>query len=188
MRRAKVWTTKDLKQVYELVGKIPPREIRRKLRLSKRQLYYACELLRKQGKNVTLRCYTSRLDYCPACGCRRSTLGSYGICEPCRKTKQLEDIKYRSALIFEQLPMHERAVYEETDTEIGSNSIPMPKPRSLKGLNSYERAKAIDDYDLAMEQWSIANLTRQVKSAQKRKERMEKKLKESRNHEKEHHQ
>lgn len=84
--------------------------------------------------------------------------------------------------------MHERAVYEEADAEIGSNSIPMPKPRSLKGLNSYERAKAIDDYDLAMEQWSIANLTRQVKSAQKRKERMEKKLKESRNHEKEHHQ
>ena len=183
MKQTKVWTTKDLKQVYELAGKIPAREIRRQLKLSKRQLYYACELLRAQGKNVTLRCYTSHLEFCPACGCKRSTLGKHGICEPCRKAKQLEDIQYRAALIFEQLPMHERAIYEETDAETGSSSFPMPKPISTKGLNAYERAKAIDEYDMTMEQWSIKNLTRQVKSAQKRKDRMEKKLKESRNNE-----
>lgn len=169
---------RDLRQVYELAGKVPPREIRRQLRLSKRQLYYACELLRAQGKSVSLRFHHSNLEYCPSCGCMRSTLGDHGICEPCRKARQLDEIQSRATLIFEQLPAEDRALYADTEAELSSKADPMPRPRPMAGLSAYERAKASDEYDLAMEQWSIRNLSRQVKAAQKRKERMERKLKE----------
>lgn len=53
----------------------------------------------------------------------------------------------------------------------------MPPPPSLAGLGRYERARAEEAREIAVEDWLARNLRRQVKAAQKRKERIEKKLK-----------
>ena len=53
----------------------------------------------------------------------------------------------------------------------------MPPPPPLSGLTAYERARAEETREIAIEDWLARNLRRQVKAAQKRKERIAKKLK-----------
>lgn len=176
MTAVRTWTTGDLKRVAELAGTMPERELRRRLKLSSNQLAYAVRTLRRMGVNVTTRYYEPRLETCPVCGCRRATLGKEGICEPCRLKKQLADIEWRISDLMRGLTPEQRAVYEQTEAERESRADPMPQPRPTDGLNSYERAKASEEYDAAMEQWTATYLKRRVKAAQKRKERIQKKV------------
>lgn len=179
MTKPRVWTTGDLKRVAELAGTMPERELRRQLKLSRNQLKYAVNRLRSLGVAVTTRYYEPQLETCPVCGCRRATLGKDGICEPCRLKKQLADIEWRISELMRGLTPDQRAVYEQTEAERESRADPMPQPRPTDGLNSYERAKASEDYDAAMEQWAATHLKRRVKAAQKRKERIQKKVNEN---------
>ena len=92
-RPHRAWRKADLDRIAELAGKVPAREIRRELRLSKNQLDNARRVINASGGHVSLRCYRHRLELCPSCGCRRATLGKDGICEPCRRQQQLEAIE-----------------------------------------------------------------------------------------------
>lgn len=176
MTTGRTWTTGDLKKVAELAGTMPERELRRRLKLSSNQLAYAVRTLRSMGINVTTRYYEPHLETCPVCGCRRATLGEEGICEPCRLKKQLSDIEWRISDLLMRLTPEQRAVYERTEAERESKSDPMPQQMPTDGLNRYERAKASEEYDAAMERWMATYLKRRVKAAQKRKERIQKKV------------
>ncbi|MFR5092536.1 MAG: hypothetical protein ACLTDR_11530 [Adlercreutzia equolifaciens] len=133
-------------------------------------------LMRKSGEDVTLRCFRSRLATCPSCGARRSRMGSEGICEPCRRRRQLAKVQGRISDLLAKLPPGERAVYDATEAETRAAGTRCPSP-SLAGLGRYERARAEEAREIAVEDWLARNLRRQVKAAQKRKERIEKKLK-----------
>ena len=180
MRQPKAWTTGDLKKVAELAGTMPSRELRRRLKLSKGQLEYAARVLRRMGVNVTLRHYEPRLETCPVCGCGRSTLGKEGVCAPCRLRRQLARIEWEVAELMARLDPEQRAVYERTEAQRASRADPMPRPRALDGLDRYERARASEEYDEAMERWMADYLGRRVKAAQKRKERIQRKVNEKR--------
>lgn len=176
MTKAKAWTTGELKKVAELAGTMPERELRRRLKLSKNQLKYAVDRLRSLGYRVTTRYYEPRLETCPVCGCRRATLGDTGICDPCRLKRQLADIEWRISDLMAELTPEQRAIYERTEAERESRADPMPKKPPTDGMDAYERARASEDYDEAMERWASAYLKRKVKAAQKRKERIQKKV------------
>ena len=75
-----------------------------------------------------------------------------------------------------ELTPEQRAVYEMTEAERESRADPMPKKPPTDGMDAYERAKAAEDYDEAMERWAATYLKRKVKAAQKRKERIQKKV------------
>ncbi len=161
-------------------GRVPAREIRRKLRITKNQLESARRKLNRQGANITLRCFRSRLALCPSCGCMRSTTDNrWGICEPCRRARQLAEIQARTAELLARLPEAERALYAETEAETESMADPMPSMPPTRGMSEYQRAKATDEHDRAMERWLATYYRRRVKAAQKRKERIEKKLRNS---------
>lgn len=179
MTKPRVWTTGDLKRVAELAGTMPERELRRRLKLSRNQLKYAVNRLRSLGVNVTTRYYEPQLETCPVCGCRRATLGKDGICEPCRLKRQLEEIEWRVSELMARLTPEQRAVYEKSEAQRESRADPMPKPRPADGLDGYERAKASEEHDAAMEAWAAAYLKRRVKAAQKRKERIQEKVNEN---------
>lgn len=170
------WTTGDLRRVAELAGTMPERELRRRLRLSKNQLRYAVATLRKMGVSVSTRYYEPRLEQCPSCGRMSATLGRHGICEPCRRRRQLAEIEARTAALLEQLPPEQRAVYEATEAETGSSPGPMPAAPRTEGMDAYDRAAAEEAHDEEMERWAARYLMRQVKAAQKRKERIQKKV------------
>lgn len=179
MTKPRVWTTGDLKKVAELAGTMPERELRRRLKLSKNQLHYAVTRLKSLGVNVTTRYYEPQLGTCPVCGCRRATLGKHGICEPCRLKRQLADIEWRIPDLMAQLTPEQRAVYEKSEAWRESKADPMPQKAPTDGMDSYERAKASEEYDAAMEKWAASYLKRRVKAAQKRKERIQEKVNEN---------
>ena len=171
------WTVLEETYLLTHAGRIPKREICKHLRRSARSVRDKAYHLRLQGHMVDLRCYKPRLTTCPACGCLRSKMGREGICEPCRKREQLAQIHSRIADLLHQLPQEERERYADTEAETESTPDPLPKAPILHGLSYYQRARAKEAHEIAMEEWSARNLHRQVKAAQKRKERIEKKVK-----------
>lgn len=179
MTRAKTWTTGELREVARLAGTMPERELRRRLRLSKNQLRYAVSALRRMGVNVTTRYWEPRLEPCPSCGRMSATLDRHGICEPCRLRAQLANVEWRVSDLMGRLTPKQRATYERTESERESRADPMPRPASTEGMDAYERARAAEEHDAAMEQWAAAYLRRRVKAAQKRKERIEKKVRDN---------
>lgn len=171
------WTVADLRYLRENAGRLPRRELSRALKRGARAVESQVYLMRKSGEDITLRCFRSRLSTCPACGALRSRMGSEGICEPCRRRRQLAKVHHRISDLLAQLPPGDRAVYGETEAETESAWDPMPPPPPLAGLTAYERARAEETREIAIEDWLARNLRRQVKAAQKRKERIAKKLK-----------
>lgn len=69
------WTSAEYAYVLENAGKVPPREIRRHLKVSKSQLDHACQRMRSWGCPVSLRCYEPRLAVCPHCGRPSAKIG-----------------------------------------------------------------------------------------------------------------
>ncbi|WP_147327766.1 hypothetical protein [Collinsella sp. TF07-1] len=133
-------------------------------------------MINASGGHVSLRCYRHRLELCPSCGCRRATLGKDGICEPCRRQKQLEAIEARIAELLPRLTAEERRTYERTECGRESRADPMPQAPDTSGMSRYAADKAAEAHDEAMERWLCRYLYRRVKAAQKRKERIEKKV------------
>jgi hypothetical protein len=176
MRRT--WTTGDLREVERLAGTMPASEIRKRMRLSSRQLRYACELLRAQGRDVSLRYWESSLEVCPSCGHMRSTMDGSGICEPCRLARRLSRTDAAISGLLDRLPPEQRRVYARTEAELESSMEPLPPRPSTKGLDSYERARAEEEHELEVERVTTGNLRRRLKAAQRRKERIERKVSE----------
>lgn len=171
-------TAEQYRYIRENAGKVPAAEIRRRLRIGKNQLEAARRRLNREGAGITLRCFRSSLEICPACGCARATVAGHdsGICEPCRRRRQLASIESEISALLQRLPPEERETYERTEAERESRADPMPAPPPTDGLNAYERARAEDAHARAVERWLIGYLGRRVRAAQKRKERIMKKL------------
>lgn len=170
------WTTSEVSYLVEMAGRIPKREICKHLRRTSSSVRGKAQDLRSHGEPVDLRCHRTSLEACPACGCMRSTLGKHGICKPCRQRAQLATIHSRIAALLPRLPFEEREKYIDAESIVGSEAIPMPQLRIPDGISHYMRCLIRDRHDRAMEAWQIRNLERQVKAAQKRKERIEEKV------------
>lgn len=172
------WTTSEEAYLLANAGKVPVREICRHLRRSRQAVYAKARHLRDEGRPIVLRHFVPRTEICPGCGCSRATLGDAGICLPCRKRDQLAAIESRIAELMPKLPKAYKDRYEETEAERGSRSDPMPKPPALpKDAPYYERKKAWEEWEVEVERAVLRNLEREIKAAQKRKERIEKKVK-----------
>lgn len=179
-RRHHSWRTAEFDYIREYAGKIPAREIRRNLRLSKNQLDNAVRLMVARGERISLRCFTPRTLICPACGCARTRFGREGICEPCRLRRRLGEVEAECAGLLPLLSPADRATYERTEAKRESSSEPMPVRRPTAGLDPYRAARAEEDYDVAVERWQVRELRRRLKAAQRRKERISKKVEERR--------
>ena len=75
-----------------------------------------------------------------------------------------------------ELPAEERRTYERTECGRESRADPMPQAPDTSGMSRYAADKAAEAHDEAMERWLCRYLYRRVKAAQKRKERIEKKV------------
>jgi hypothetical protein len=171
------WTTADERYLIANAGRIPKRDICQHLKRSGRSVTRKAEQLRGRGIPVYLRHYETTLYPCPSCGYLSGHLDRDGICEPCRRREQLENIHARIASLLPLLPIEERDKYEQTEAETESRHDPMPKAPNTSGLSFYEKQKAEEAHAIAIEEWVSANLRREIKAAQKRKERIEKKVK-----------
>lgn len=171
------WTVADLTFLIENAGRLPKRQICQHLRRSSKSVERKAAWLRAHGQAVDLRCYRPTLEPCPSCGSLSGHRGKEGICEPCRRRAQLANIHARIAELLPRLPLEERDTYEKTEAEVGSRRDPLPKAPDTRGLSYYQRARAEEAHALALEECIAGNLRREIKAAQKRKERIEKKVK-----------
>ncbi len=171
------WTVDEVRYLSENAGRIPKRDICQHLKRSGKSVECKAAWLRAQGHAVNLRHHKPTLSPCPSCGCLSGHLGRQGICEPCRRREQLATIHARIADLLPLLPADERDTYERTEAETESKWDPMPKAPNTQGLSYYAKAKTEEAHVLAIETWAAANLRREIKAAQKRKERIEKKVK-----------
>lgn len=179
-RRHKWWRESELAYIREHAGRVPAREIRKALRVSREQLKGAVRWMRARGEDVDLRCFTSRTLVCPSCGMARTLFGSEGVCEPCRLARRLAETEAEIADLLPLLSPADRATYERTDAQRETRGDPMPASPRTSGMGPYDRAMAEERHDIAMERWKAARLRRLLKAAQKRKERVSKKAKEGR--------
>lgn len=175
--KVRPWTVADERYLLEHAGRIPKREICRHLKRSGEAVTQKAKHMRKRGLAIDLRCHKSRLSPCPACGCLSGHMGRDGFCEPCRRRRQLAEIEARTAGLLRRLPPEERETYAVTEAETASRPDPMPRCPDTSGMSYYRRALAEERHALAMEEWAAANLRREIKAAQKRKERIQKKVK-----------
>ncbi len=177
-RRHKWWRESELAYIRDHAGRVPAREIRKALRVSREQLKGAVRWMRARGEDVDLRCFTSRTLVCPSCGMARTLFGSEGVCEPCRLARRLAETEAEIADLLPLLSPADRATYERTDAQRETRGDPMPASPRTSGMGPYDRAMAEERHDIAMERWQAARLRRLLKAAQKRKERVSKKAKE----------
>lgn len=179
-RRHKWWRESELAYIRELAGKVPAREIRKALRVSREQLKGAVRWMRARGEDVDLRCFSPRTLVCPSCGMARTLFGAEGICEPCRLSRRLAETEAEIAGLLPLLSAPDRATYERTEARRETRGDPMPATPRTSGMGAYDRAVAMERHDIAMERWQAARLKRLLKAAQKRKERVSKKVREAR--------
>lgn len=179
-RRHKWWRESELAYIREHAGKVPAREIRKALRVSREQLKGAVRWMRARGEDVDLRCFSPRTLVCPSCGMARTLFGAEGICEPCRLSRRLAETEAEIAGLLPLLSAPDRATYERTEAQRETRGDPMPATPRTSGMGAYERARAEEAHDMAMERWQAARLRRLLKAAQKRKERVSKKVREAR--------
>lgn len=179
-RRHKWWRESELAYIREHAGKVPAREIRKALRVSREQLKGAVRWMRARGEDVDLRCFSPRTLVCPSCGMARTLFGAEGICEPCRLSRRLAETEAEIAELLPLLSAADRSTYERTEAQRETRGDPMPATPRTAGMTAYERARAEEAHDMAMERWQAARLRRLLKAAQKRKERVSKKAREAR--------
>lgn len=179
-RRHKWWRESELAYIRERAGRVPAREIRKALRVSRKQLEHAARRMREAGEDVDLRCFRPKTLVCPSCGMARTLFGSEGVCEPCRLARRLAETEAEIAGLLPLLSAPDRATYERTEAKRETRCDPMPASPRTAGMTTYERASAEERHDIAMERWQAARLRRLLKAAQKRKERVSKKARNGR--------
>lgn len=171
------WTVSDTNYLIQNAGRIPKRDICQLLKRSSKSVERKAAWLREHGVPINLRCYVSRLDTCPSCGRMTGRIGRDGVCEICKRQEQLRTINARIANIFPHLSLKDRDEYEKTESECESRHDPLPQAPDMQGLTYYQQQKRLEDYTLAAERVVVGNLKREIKARQKRKERMEEKVK-----------
>lgn len=176
--RTREWTSGEVRYLLDNAGRVPVGEICRRLRRSSASVSSMADRLRRHGYNVCLRHYEPRTVTCPSCGRASVTARETGICRPCQLARQLNAIDAEISDLMARMPEELRATYEETEAETGPRvADPMPRPPRREGdATRYQLDRDEDEYRIALEQWETRRAQRRVKSAQKRKERMRRKL------------
>lgn len=174
------WTAREVRFLLDNAGAMPQRDICRNLKRSAKAVERMASRLRMQGYEIDLRYYEPQTMTCPACGRRSATARETGICRPCTLRRRLAATEGAISDLMRRLPADARAIYEETEAEKGSRVYdPMPKPPAYSNPPTrYQRRKDEEAHDRAMEQWEARRIHRELKAAQKRKERIQRRLRE----------
>lgn len=134
--------------------------------------------LRDQGHAVSLRHYEPRAVTCPSCGRASLTARETGICRPCQLRRKLAAVSAETSEIMARMPAEVRETYERTEAGLEARvTDPMPRrPRRRGKATRYQLDRDEEDWQAALERWETRRLEREVRRAQKRKERMRRKL------------
>ena len=69
------WTTDEVRELVRLAGKVPKREICRRLKRSAKSVERKAARLRAEGVRIDLRSFVSAMSICPSCGHASALIG-----------------------------------------------------------------------------------------------------------------
>lgn len=171
------WTIAEVQFLVANAGRVPKRDICEMLRRSSESVKQKAKALRRQGVDVCLRYHRPTMEPCPSCGNLSATIDRHGMCEPCRRRDQLADIEARISDLLPLLAPEDRDTYERSEAKRQSRIDPIPQPPMTDGLPRWRQDRLEEAHAKAVEATVAGNLRRAVKTAQKRKERIEEKTK-----------
>ena len=145
-----MWNTEDIKTMEALAGIVPADGIARRLHHPLQQVQAIAIAF-----GIDLRCYERQLDWCPTCATWRTMDPD---CRVCELRRQLDNLIDDNAKAYMRLPQDEKADHMERDAAREHSRTVKPKAPDLSGLGRYERAKAEEEFDMAIEQAIIAEL------------------------------
>ena len=179
----KPWRTSDDAYIASNAGQIPLAEMARHLGRTQGAVRKRACILRKSGAvGTSLRHYEPRTQECPECHKRRSVFYRNGICKVCALEQLVREHKDTAFALWQTLEPeyqsrtlsgspHALAGHEDILTYVESEP---PKHPDTRGMTDYMAAKAMDGYLIALEEYRIGVLQRQICALKGREHRWRK--------------
>lgn len=174
----RVWTEAERSFLRRYAGAVPLAMLAADMRRDVRDVLVECHCL-----SIDPRYSGTPLRWCVFCSQWRHEVKAHGryrgMCPVCACRRQIEAIGGRVADLWPRLTPEQREKYTETDAELGSTRDPPPSRPDLSGMGERERIVAETAYIARRSEWEAKQEHRRYKAAQKRKERIEAKVREN---------
>lgn len=168
------WTLRETLYVRDWAGALPLSALAAHLRRDWR------EVASEAGRlGVPIVYMGTPLWWCDECASLTGRLHPSGTCWKCAYRRQLQRIESKTAVLLRRLPWEQIENYSVREAERGGKRRD-PAPTPPDTLNAAPRAAvaAQTAYLAARSEWEAKQVRRQVKAAQKRKERIAAKVRE----------
>lgn len=168
---AREWTAAETRFVARMAGLAPIGKLAADLERDPADVADECARI-----GVDPRYTGVALHWCDLCSSWRPRMTASGHCIVCERKEQLTTIEGRISDLLSRLPPEARAVYADTEAERESRTDPPPGKPCTLDMGEREAIEAESAYLAAFGEWEAAQVTRRVKAAQKRKERIQRKV------------
>lgn len=174
--RRRSWTTSEVRLLMEWAGRRPVPEICEELGRTEASVRSKAGELRRRGADVSLRCYESKLVWCPNCATwRTKVFGRSGTCLVCRLRERVARSERRCEEALASLPDEARAEFLSKQFKRGSAAPPRPRADAAEGASRYEAARSEAEFAVLVERWEVARLRRMANAEKMRLSRIRRK-------------
>lgn len=168
------WTLDETLFVRDYAGTVPLSTLARHLRRDARDVAGECARL-----GVPFVYVGTPLFWCDECASWARRVDKSGRCDKCRSRHYLQRIEERTAALMERLPLEQRETYATFEAKRGGRVWEAPPAvPDTSGMPPREAVAAATAYLADLSDWEAGKEYRARKSAQKRKERAARKVRE----------
>lgn len=165
----KPWTTSDVKRLQEWAGRRPLSEICEDLDRTEASVTSKANELRKNGVNISLRFYRSKLVWCPNCATWRTrAFKKSGNCLVCRLKERVARAERKCEEALAALPDKTRAEFLSKQYKRGCSVPKRIKTGSPCGNLPYDVMKFQAENAIAAERWEVERLRRMANAEKSR--------------------
>jgi hypothetical protein len=168
------WTLDETLFVRDYAGTVPLSDLARHLRRDARDVAGECARL-----GVPFVYVGTPLFWCDECASWARRVDKSGRCDKCRSRHYLQRIEAKTAALMERLPLEQRETYARFESKRGGRVRDAPPlAPDTSGMPPREAVAAATAYLADLSDWEAGKEYRARKSAQKRKERAARKVRE----------
>ena len=191
----RAWTTREIRYLLDNAGRVPEADICAELGRTPRAVESMAHRLRLGGFRLELRSYAPRVARCPECGGPMDALRGQRFrpgsrpepparppetCAACELRGKARRERERAEAAVKRLPMDSRRHIEAARKNIGNINIKRPEPPAAPyidpGAPWPRRKRAEERHQMESERAAAADAFRELRAAQRRRERVEAKL------------
>ena len=163
------WTTAEVRFLAESAGRVPRREICRRLKRSAKSVRRKAESM-----GLSLRVPAWSLVWCDECATWRTRLNAQGRCPVCQKRANIAAEAARCAYERAAMTPGQRRTFDEAEARRGrvKPHPRMPRRTGADGMGPFAASRAEQEWLAAMEAWQLERLTLEYDAEKQRLKRM----------------